>query len=68
MDSGFAMSLRAMPSGVGGKLDGIYHLAVMRHFNNMLIRFSPDWWYGYKRRYAKKAAEQAIAGRVNIEL
>lgn len=68
MDSGFAMSLRAMPPGLTGKLDGLYHLAVMRHFNNLLIRLRPDWWYDYKRAYAKKAAEQAMSNRFNVEI
>jgi hypothetical protein len=68
MESGFAMSLRAMPTGISGKLDGLYHLAVMRHFNNMLIRLSPEWWYQYKRDKAKKAAELAMLNRFHPEI
>lgn len=68
MESGFAMSLRAMPTGLAGKLDGLYHLAVMRHFNNMLIRLSPEWWYQYKRDKAKKAAEHAMLNRFHVEV
>lgn len=67
MDSGFAMSLRAMPSGLGGKLDGLYHLAIMRHFNNMLIRLRPEWWYDYKRSQAKKMAEQAMFSHFKVD-
>lgn len=33
MDSGFAMSLRAVPEGVTPKLNGLYHLFALSGFN-----------------------------------
>lgn len=60
LDSGYAMSLRALPEGLGGKLNGLYHIAGLRHFNNMLIRLRPDWWYDYKRKTARARAERAV--------
>lgn len=60
IDSGFAMSLRAMPAGLLPKLNGLYHLLGKRGFNNMLIRLFPDWWYHYKRRAANETAQKAI--------
>lgn len=65
LESGYAMSLRAMPASLGGKLNGLYHLAGLRNFNNMLIRLRPEWWYHYKRRTAHKRADallQSVAG------
>lgn len=60
LDSGFALSLRALPAGIGPKLNGLYHLLGMRGFNNMLIRFFPEWWYQYKRRVADANARKAM--------
>lgn len=60
MDSGFAMSLRAMPGGVSGKLNALYHILGMRGFNNMLIKLAPEWWYNYKRKVAHKNATKAM--------
>ncbi|MBS1780753.1 MAG: cupin-like domain-containing protein [Bacteroidetes bacterium] len=60
MDSGFAMSLRAMPVSVSGKLNALYHIFGMRGFNNMLIKMAPGWWYKYKRKIAHKNANKAM--------
>ncbi len=60
MDSGFAMSLRALPAGVMPKVNTIYHLLGMRGFNNMLIKLAPEWWYHYKRTLAKRNAQKAM--------
>jgi hypothetical protein len=60
MESGFAMSLRAIPEGVVPKLNGLYHLFGLRGFNNALIKMFPDWWYHYKRKLANKNAQEAI--------
>jgi len=60
MDSGFAMSLRALDETLTGKLNGLYHILPMRLTNNLLIRAWPRWWYHYKRRAAHKNAEKAM--------
>jgi hypothetical protein len=60
MDSGFAMSLRALPEGISPKINTLYHLLGIRGFNNMLIRMAPEWWYHYKRKYAQNKADNAI--------
>lgn len=62
LDSGYALSLRAMPETLSGKLNGLYHLVGLRNFNNTLIKLRPDWWYHYKRRAAHSKAEAHIAG------
>ena len=60
IDSGFAMSLRAIPEGIIPKLNGLYHLFGLRGFNNALIKLFPEWWYHYKRKLAKRNAQEAI--------
>lgn len=60
LDSGYAMSLRAMPETLGGKMNSLYHLAGLRSFNNLLIRLAPEWWYHYKRSVATHKAANAI--------
>lgn len=60
MDSGFAMSLRALPESLGEKLNGLYHILPMRLFNNVLIRLAPQWWYHKKREMARSNAEKAM--------
>ncbi|MBA3829235.1 MAG: cupin-like domain-containing protein [Taibaiella sp.] len=60
IDSGFAMSLRALPAGVLPKVNTIYHLLGMRGFNNMLIKMAPEWWYHKKRRIAQVKANEAM--------
>ncbi len=52
LESGFAMSLRAMPHTIPGKLNTLYHLFPMRGLNNLLISLRPEWWYHKKREIA----------------
>ena len=60
IDSGFAMSLRAMPEGITQKINGLYHLLPMRMINNMLIRYASEWWFHKKRVLAKATAQRAM--------
>ncbi len=60
MDSGFAMSLRALPEGISQKLNGLYHIAPMRTLNNILIKLAPEWWYHKKRELANENAQRAM--------
>lgn len=60
MDSGFAMSLRALDQSLAGKLNGLYHLVGLRGMNNLLIRLAPGWWYHYKRRAAHQKARRLL--------
>lgn len=59
-ESGFALSLRAIPQGISPKINGLYHLFGLRGFNNMLIKLRPEWWYHYKRRAAHTYAEKRM--------
>jgi hypothetical protein len=59
LDSGFAMSLRALPVTLFGKLNSVYHLSLMRGLNNLLIKTVPEWWYQKKRALAYETAQKA---------
>ncbi|SHM71368.1 Cupin-like domain-containing protein [Chitinophaga jiangningensis] len=60
LDSGFAMSLRALDHSLAGKLNGLYHIVGLRGMNNLLIKMAPQWWYHKKRELAKSRADKLI--------
>lgn len=71
MESGFAMSLRALPAGIYARLNTLYHLLGMRGMNNALIKLAPEWWYHKKRAMARANAEAAmrkLGGVISYEL
>jgi len=61
IDSGVAMSLRALDHTLAGKLNGLYHIVGLRGMNNLMIKIAPEWWYHYKRRVANRRAERMLA-------
>mgnify|MGYP001791818318 CR=1 FL=1 len=60
LDSGFAMSLRAMQAPVSGKLKGVWNLFGMRSIDTVLKKTVPKWWYGYKMKKIKKSAAAVL--------
>lgn len=62
IQSGFAMSLRAMQSDLGGKLDGVWKLFGMRGIDTLMKKTVPIWWYNRKKKqvysFAKKEIDQ----------
>jgi Cupin-like domain len=60
IDSGFAMSLRALQSGVTGKLKGAWYLFGMRHIDTVLKKTAPQWWYNYKKERSFAAAQAKL--------
>lgn len=58
LESGFAMSLRALQKSIGGKARGAWNLIGMRNIDTLLKKATPHWWYNYK---VKKIAERADA-------
>jgi hypothetical protein len=65
IDSGFAMSLRAMQKSIGGKLHGVWNLFGMRGIDTMMKKTAPKWWYERKREkiYKLAAAELKKSGQ-----
>ena len=59
IESGFAMSLRAMQSDLGGKVDGLWKLFGMRGIDTMMKKTFPKWWYDRKKRKVYELAAKA---------
>ncbi len=56
LDSGFAMSFRALQSTVSGKLKGAWNLLGMRNIDTLLKKTAPQWWYNLKKEKTFRAA------------
>ncbi|MCM5527997.1 cupin-like domain-containing protein [Parasegetibacter sp. NRK P23] len=50
LESGFAMSLRALQPSISGKLKGIWNLFGMRTIDTVMKKTAPVWWYKQKER------------------
>ena len=66
LDGGFAMSLRAMQSGMGGKLTGLWKLFGMRSIDTLMKKTAPKWWYNRKKRKLFDLADRQLkaAGKI----
>ena len=60
LDSGFAMSLRALQSSFGGKLKGIWYLVGMRNIDTLMKKTAPEWWFNLKKEQTFRAAVKAL--------
>jgi hypothetical protein len=63
LESGFAMSLRAMQSTVGGKLKGAWYLFGMRGIDTLMKKTAPHWWYHLKKNKTFRAADKELQTR-----
>jgi len=62
LDSGFAMSLRALQPSISGKLKGAWNLFGMRSIDTMMKKTVPQWWYEKKKKKVFENAERELAG------
>jgi|SRR5690242_3472530 len=60
LDSGFALSLRALQSSLSGKLKGAWNLFGMRSIDTVMKKTAPQLWYNYKVKKIDKLAKQEI--------
>ncbi len=60
LDSGFAMSLRAMQSSVKGKLNGVWNLFGMRNIDTIMKKTAPHSWYNWKKKKIFTYAEKEL--------
>ncbi|MEJ7736180.1 MAG: cupin-like domain-containing protein [Chitinophagaceae bacterium] len=65
LDSGFAMSLRALQTSVSGKLKGAWNLFGMRSIDTMMKKTAPHWWYNYKQDKTFEAAGKQLSAAGN---
>ncbi|RYY62461.1 MAG: transcriptional regulator [Chitinophagaceae bacterium] len=62
LDSGFAMSLRALQPSMAGKLSGVWNLFGMRGIDTLMKKTAPVWWYNTKEKKVYENAEKALKG------
>ncbi len=62
LDSGFAMSLRAMHPSLGTKLKGVWNLFGMRSIDTVMKKTAPKWWYKNKEKRIFVNADREMAG------
>lgn len=61
LDSGFAMSLRALQTrNIPGLLKGAWNLIGMRGIDTLLKKTAPQWWFQYKKERVYKNAQKEI--------
>jgi hypothetical protein len=60
LDSGFAMSLRALQGSMSGKIKGVWNLFGMRTIDTVMKKTVPKPWYNYKKGKIYKAADTVI--------
>jgi hypothetical protein len=60
LDSGFAMSLRALDNSITGKLKGAWNLIGMRNIDTLMKKAAPVKWYNWKQKKIFDAAGKAI--------
>jgi hypothetical protein len=60
LESGFAMSLRALHPSLGKKIKGLWNIAGMRNIDTLFKKTMPQKWYGWKERKSKAAAEREL--------
>jgi len=66
INSGFAMSLRAMQNTLGGKLTGVWKLLGMRSIDTVMKKTAPKWWYDLKKVKVYQLAESEISGAKSV--
>jgi hypothetical protein len=60
LDSGFAMSLRALQPSLSGKLKGAWNLFGMRNIDTLMKKTAPKWWYENKKKKIYEAADKVL--------
>ena len=60
LDSGFAMSLRALQPTLSGKLKGAWNLIGMRNIDTLMKKTAPKWWFETKKKQVLENAEKEL--------
>jgi len=60
IESGFAMSLRAVQNSLGSNAKGVWNLFGMRNIDTFMKKTAPKWWYNYKKNQVIIAANKEI--------
>ena len=65
LDSGFAMSLRALQSCMSGQANGEWTLFGMRSIDTIMKKTTPHWWYNFKIMQMSRLAKAALRKNSN---
>ncbi|CAN5118099.1 hypothetical protein BH20BAC1_BH20BAC1_13440 [soil metagenome] len=60
LESGFAMSLRAMQPSLGKKVRGAWNLIGMRNIDTLMKKIRPEWWYQFKIKRIEYMAGETL--------
>jgi len=60
LESGFAMSLRALNNSLSGKLKGVWNLVGMRNIDTLMKKTMPIKWYDWKKKKIYEAADKEL--------
>ncbi|HWB27462.1 MAG TPA: cupin-like domain-containing protein [Chitinophagaceae bacterium] len=60
LESGFAMSLRALNNSFAGKMKGVWNLVGMRNIDTLMKKTMPVKWYDWKKKKIFEAAEKEL--------
>ena len=61
LQSGFAMSLRALQPSISGKLRGAWNLFGMRNIDTVMKKTVPKWWFERKKKLVFENAEKELS-------
>lgn len=65
LDSGFAMSLRALNNAFSGKLKGVWNIVGMRNIDTLMKKIRPHQWYDWKQKQIFEQSEKEILTKVS---
>lgn len=65
LDSGFAMSLRALNNEFTGKLKGVWNIIGMRNIDTIMKKVRPHKWYDWKQKQIFARSEREILTKVD---
>lgn len=60
LESGFAISLRAMNPTMTGKLKGLSNIVLMRHLDTLMKKSIPGPWYSFKEKKSFAKAKKQL--------
>jgi hypothetical protein len=65
LDSGFAMSLRALQPSLTGKMKAAWNLFGMRSIDTVMKKTAPVWWYERKKKKVFENAERELSASMS---
>ena len=66
LESGFAMSLRAMQPSLAGKIKGVWSIIGMRNIDTLMKKSMPRWWYQQKEKKVFANAAKELKGKTVV--